>query len=61
MITVSATAGYFPGPARTRLRSNSFPVREISRGGLNHSALAGTMIKAAIFLRRIAAAHLKSG
>jgi len=24
----SATPGYFPDPARTRIRSNSFPARE---------------------------------
>jgi hypothetical protein len=46
MITVSAPPGYFPGPARTRCRSNSFPARENSPGGpsLDHSGLTETRI-----------------
>jgi len=49
-ITVSATGGYFSGPARTRCRSNSFPDRENTPGWLAyHSRLAETIIDAYIY------------
>jgi hypothetical protein len=49
MNTVSATPGYFPGPTRTRIRSNSFPARENILGWpIPDSGLAETMIKVKI-------------
>jgi len=45
-ITVPAGPGSFPGPARTHIRSNSFPDREKNLGRpLHYSASAETMLK----------------